>query len=149
MPNNLEVNAVVIWQAYVHCYPVEPSIRFRKQRYGWTAYQFQHKETGDRWSWLIALAVWMLYLARTIIKDHPLPRQKPQSRLTPQRVQQGLPLIFAQFGSPARAPKVRGIPPGWQKGCRRTPKQRFKVVEKQLAPSEPLLFDCQGTIFST
>jgi len=55
------------------------------------------------------------------------------SNLTPQRVQQSLPLIFAQFGSPARTPKMRGKSPGWPKGRRRTPKQRFKVVKKQPA----------------
>jgi hypothetical protein len=130
IPNNLEVNAQVIWQAYVHRWPVEPGIRFRKQRLGWTTPQFQHKETGDRWSWLVALAVWLLFLSRPIVEDHPLPWQKPQRKLTPQRVQQSLPLIFAQFGSPARTPKLRGKSPGWQKGKRRTPKQRFKVVKK-------------------
>ena len=131
IPNNLVVNAQVIWQAYVHRWPIEPGIRFRKQHLGWITPQFQHKETGDRWSWLVALAVWLLFLSRPIVEDHPLPWQKPQSQLTPQRVQQSLPLIFAQFGSPARKPKVRGIPPGWPKGKRKTPKQLFKVVKKQ------------------
>lgn len=133
IPNNLVVNVQVIWQAYVHRWPVEPSIRFRKQRLGWTIPQFQHKEFGDRWSWLVALAVWLLFLSHPIVQDHPLPWQKPQRELTPQRVQQSLPLIFAQFGSPARTPKVRGKSPGWPKGRRRTPKQRFKVVKKQPA----------------
>ena len=123
----------LIWQAYVHRWPVEPGIRFRKQRLGWTTPQFQHKETGDRWSWLVALAVWLLFLSRPIVEDHPLPWQKPQNKLTPQRVQQSLPLIFAQFGSPARMPKMRGKSPGWPKGRHRTPKQRFKVVKKQPA----------------
>jgi hypothetical protein len=130
IPNNLLVNVQVIWQAYVHRWPVEPGIRFRKRRLGWTTPQFQHKETGDRWSWLVALAVWLLFLARPIVKDYPLPWQKPQRKLTPQRVQQSLPLIFAQFGSPAKKPKTRGKSPGWPKGRRRTPKQRFKVVKK-------------------
>jgi len=133
IPDNLVVNTKTIWQAYVHRWPVEPGIRFRKQRLGWTTPQFQHKEIGDRWSWLIALAVWLLFLARPVVEDHPLPWQKPQPKLTPQRVQQGLPLIFAQFGSPARKPKSRGKSPGWPKGKRRKPKQRFKVVKKQLA----------------
>ena len=133
IPSNLDVNAQVIWQAYVHRWPVEPGIRFRKQRLGWTTPQFQHKETGDRWSWLVALAVWLLFLSRPIVKDYPLPWQKPQNKLTPQRVQQSLPLIFAQFGSPARMPKMRGKSPGWPKGRRRTPKQRFKVVKKKSA----------------
>ena len=132
-PTNLEVNAQILWQAYTHRWPVEPGIRFRKQHLGWTTPQFQHKETGDRWSWLIALAVWLLFLSRPIVKDHPLPWQKPQVKLTPQRVQQSLPLIFAQFGSPARRPKTRGKSPGWPKGRPRTPKQRFRVVKKQPA----------------
>jgi hypothetical protein len=130
LPDNLVVDARVIWEAYIHRWPVEPSIRFRKQRLGWTTPQFQHKENGDRWSWLVALALWLLYLSRPIVQDQPLPWQKPQTLLTPQRVQQGLPLIFAQFGSPARKPQTRGKSPGWPKGRRRTPKQRFKVVKK-------------------
>jgi len=128
---HLDLTAQIIWQAYCHRWPVEPGIRFRKQRLGWNQPRFQHKETGDRWSWLVALAVWLLYLARPIVQDHPLPWQKPQSILTPQRVQQSLVTIFEQFGSPALIPKVRGIPPGWPKGRPRTPKLRFPVVRKQ------------------
>lgn len=135
IPEDILVDVAVIWQAYVHRWPVEPNIRFRKQHLGWCKPQFQNKETGDRWSWLVALAVWLFYLARPIVEDQPLPWQKPQIRLTPQRVQQGLPLIFAHFGSPARMPKLRGIPPGWPKGCRRTPKQRFAVVKKLPSPA--------------
>jgi len=131
IPDNLVINAQTIWQAYVHRWPVEPSIRFRKQRLGWTTPQFQHKETGDRWSWIVALAVWLLFLSRPIVHDHPLPWQKPQLNLTPQRVQHSLPLIFAQFGSPARKPKMRGKSPGWPPGRPRTPKPHFKVVKKQ------------------
>ena len=52
----------------------------------------------------------MLYIARMIVRDRPLTWQKSQTRLTPQRVQQGFLLIFAQIGSPARASKVRGNP---------------------------------------
>jgi len=132
-PTDFVVNAQTIWQAYTHRWPVEPGIRFRKQRLGWTTPQFQHKETCDRWSWIVALAVWLLFLTRPVAEDHPFPWQKPQNKLTPQRVQQSLPLIFAQFGSPARVPKVRGKSPGWQKGRRRTPKPRYKVVKKQPA----------------
>jgi hypothetical protein len=130
MPATIEIDAHTIWQAYVHRWPVEPGIRFRKQHLGWTTPNFQDKESADRWSWLVAVALWLLFLARPVVQDHPLPWQKPQEKLTPQRVQQGLPLIFAQFGTPARPPKIRGKPPGWQKGRRRTPKQRYKVVKK-------------------
>ncbi len=130
IPPEIQVTAAVIWQAYCHRWPIEPNIRFRKQRLGWCRPQFQDQARGDRWSWLVSLSVWLLYLARPVVQDQPLPWQKPQVRLTPQRVQQGLPLIFAQFGSPAQAPKVRGKPPGWPPGRRRKPKQRFAVVKK-------------------
>ena len=133
IPPGITVDAALIWQAYTHRWPIEPGIRFRKQRLGWTTPHFQSKEAGDRWTWLVALAVWLLFLARPIVQDHPLPWQKPQKHLTPQRVQQSIPLVFGQFGTPARAPRRRGIPPGWPKGRRRTPKQRFKVVKKQPA----------------
>lgn len=135
IPQDILVDAAIIWRAYVHRWPVEPNIRFRKQHLGWCKPQFQDKETGDRWSWLVALAVWLLYLVRPIVQDQPFPWQKPQTHLTPQRVQQGLPLIFAQFGSPARKPKVRGIPPGWLKGRCRKPKPRFAVVKKLPSPA--------------
>jgi hypothetical protein len=129
-PEDLHITAKLIWQAYCHRWPVEPGIRFRKQRLGWNLPRFQHKETGDRWSWLVALAVWLLFLARPIVQDLPLPWQKPQCNLTPQRVQQSLTSIFEHFGSPVKCPKVRGIPPGWPNGRTRTPKQRFRVVKK-------------------
>lgn len=131
IPQHLDITAKVIWQAYCHRWPVEPGICFRKQRLGWNLPRFQHKETGDRWTWLVALAGWLLYLARPIVQDRPLPWQKSQTTLTPQRVQQSLVTIFEQFGSPARNPKVRGKPPGWPRGRPRTPKQRFPVVRKQ------------------
>jgi hypothetical protein len=130
LPNSLEVDDKVIWEAYVHRWPLEPSTRFRKQRLGWITPQFQHKENGDRWSWLVALAVWPLYLSRPIVDDQPLPWQKPQTMLPPQRVQQSLVLIFPQFGTPARKPQTRGKSPGWLKGKRRTPKSHFNVVKK-------------------
>jgi hypothetical protein len=91
---------------------------------------FQSKEAGDRWTEITALATWMVYLARPLVKHMPLPWQKPQQNMTPQRVQQSIRPIFAQIASPARPPKSRGKASGWPKGRRRTPKQRFPVVKK-------------------
>lgn len=136
VPAAIQVTTEIIWRAYHQRWPVEPGIRYRKQHLGWTMPQFHSKEAGDRWSELVALAVWLLFLARPVVADQPLPWQKPQQSLTPQRVRQGLRAIFAQIGTPARPPKTRGKAPGWPKGRRRTPKHRFPVVKKQLtAPS--------------
>jgi hypothetical protein len=136
IPPGIAVTAHTIWSAYVQRWPVEPGVRFRKEHLGWTLPRFQRAETGDTWSWLVALAHWMLFLARPIVADTPLPWQKPQQRLTPQRVRQSLKPIFVLIGSPVREPKPRGKPPGWPKGKRRTPKERHKVVKKGVATAQ-------------
>jgi hypothetical protein len=125
-----EVTVETIWRAYSCRWPVEPAIQFRKETLGWTRPRFQSKEVGDRWSELTAIACWLLYLARPMVEDKPLPWQKPQQRLTPQRVQQSLQPIFALIGSPARPPKKRGNAPGWPQGRQRSSKQRYAVVKK-------------------
>ena len=130
IPDGLTVTAPTIWRAYEARWPIEPGLHFRKASLGWTLPKFQSKEAGDRWTWLTALATWMIFLASTIVEDAPLPWQKVQQRLTPQRVQQSIRPIFALIGTPARPPKQRGMPPGWPKGKRRTPKPRYPVVKK-------------------
>lgn len=130
IPNGPEVNVETIWRAYDHPWPIEPGFHFRKETLGWTMPMFQSKEAGDRWTEITALAAWMVYLARPLVEDMPLPWQKPQQRLTPQRVQQSIRPIFTQIASPARSPKQRGKAKGWPKGKPRTPKQRFPVVKK-------------------
>jgi hypothetical protein len=130
VPTGVRVTTETIWRAYISRWPVEAGIHFRKETLGWTLPRLQTKAAGDRWTELTALACWMIYLARPIVADTPLPWQKPQQRLTPQRVQQSIRPIFALIGSPARPPKLRGIGSGWPKGRHRTPKPRFTVVRK-------------------
>ncbi len=130
IPAGIVLTVETIWRAYDSRWPIEPGLHFRKETLGWTRPRFQSKETGDRWTWLTALATWMIDLARPIVQDAPLPWQKPQQQMTPQRVQQSIRPIFALIGTPARPPKPRGIPPGWPSGKSRTPKPRFRVVKK-------------------
>jgi len=130
IPADISLNAETIWRAYIARWPVEPGIHFRKETLGWTLPRFQSKEACDLWTELTAIATWIIFLARSIVADTPLPWQKPQQRLTPQRVQQSLKPIFALIGSPARLPKQRGKSPGWPKGKRRTPKVRHPVAKK-------------------
>lgn len=130
LPAGITVTAEMIWRGYICRWPVEAGIHFRKETLGWTLPRFQSQAAGDRWTELTALACWMIFLARSMVADRPLPWQKPQQRLTPQRVQQSIRPIFALIGSPARSPKVRGNAPGWPQGKPRTPKQRYSVVKK-------------------
>ena len=130
LPKKICLTAETIWRAYIARWPVEPGIHFRKETLGWTRPRFQSKEACDLWTELTAIAAWTIFLARIIVEDVPLPWQKPQQRLTPQRVQQSLKPIFTLIGSPARPPKQRGKSPGWPKGKHRTPKLHYPVVKK-------------------
>lgn len=120
-----------VWRWYPWRWPIEPGIRFRKEELLWTEPMFQTPERCDRWSWLVSLAQWQLYLSRELVADRPLPWQPQQERLTPGRVRQGWPQFFAQVGTPAQAPRTRGKSPGWPKGRARTRPARYPVVKKQ------------------
>jgi hypothetical protein len=136
IPAQVEVNAHVLWTAYQHRWPIEPGIRFRKQTLMWTTPQFHTPEACDRWSVLVGLATWLLYLARPVVADQRLPWQAPQpGELTPGRVQRGMPDILCKVGTPVRVPKTRGKAPGWPLGKSRHRRQRCSAVKK--GPPKP------------
>jgi hypothetical protein len=126
----LTPDVVTIWRWYPHRWPIEPAIRFRKERLHWCWPQVQQTARCDRWTTLVDLAVWQLWLARDLVRDQPLPWQKAQSALTPGRVKQSLAPLFALFPSPAEVPQTRGYSPGWPSGRSRTRPNRFKVVKR-------------------
>lgn len=122
--------AAVLWSYYQMRWPIEPSFRWRKQQLYWTIPQFQSAEASDRWTMLVSLAQWMMYLARPLVQDKPLPWQKAQTEFTPGRVRQGLGALFSQIGTPAGPPKARGKSPGWPRGRARDRPERHPVVRK-------------------
>lgn len=122
------------WQRYMRRYTVDHWYRFAKQRLYWTLPMFSTPEQGERWSDLMPLISWELWLARPIGIDKPLPWQKKQIVLTPGRVCQGMNPIFAEIGTPSRMPKPRGNAPGWQKGQQRARRERFEVVKRHRSP---------------
>jgi hypothetical protein len=121
---------VDLWYGYQYRWPVEPSIRFRKQYLYWTLPRFQTPERCDRWTMLVTLAQWQLSLARDLVQEERLPWQPAQENLTPERVLQSLGGLFRQIGTPARPPQPRGKSPGWPKGHPRIRKKRHRVVKK-------------------
>jgi hypothetical protein len=125
-----EQSVLDLWRGYQHRWPVEPGIRFRKQYLYWTLPRFQESERCDRWTMLVSIAQWQLFLARDLVIDKPLPWQPAQEELTPERVQQGLGGLFQQISTPAAPPKARGKSPGWPEGRPRTRRERQKVVRK-------------------
>lgn len=119
-----------VWRLYLRRFTVDHWYRFLKQRLHWTVPNFGTPEQSERWSDLMPLMTWELWLARDIVTDNPLPWQKSQSNLTPGRVAQAMGGVFAVIGTPTRAPKPRGKSPGWQPGKKRLRKNRCPIVKK-------------------
>lgn len=119
-----------LWHWYAWRWPVEPSIRFRKQYLHWTLPRFQRPECCDRWTTLVSIAQWQLFLARDVVRDRPLPWQPTQKHLTPERTLQSLGATFREIGTPTSPPQPRGKSPGWPKGRPRARPKRHPVVRK-------------------
>jgi hypothetical protein len=119
-----------VWSWFDYRWPIEPSIRFRKQKLYWTLPHFQDSQTCDRWTNLVDLAFWQLFLARHLVQDQPLPWQKAQKTLTPTRVLRAISDLFAQIGTPTRPPQTRGKSPGWPTGRPRTRPKRYKPTKR-------------------
>ncbi|MCZ8240583.1 MAG: transposase [Microcystis sp. LE19-131.1A] len=121
-----------LWSLYLKRFAIEHWNRFVKQRLHWTKAKLGNTESGQRWSNLMPILTWQLWLAREMIEDNPLPWQKPQplEKLTPGRVAQGFAGLLAVIGTPAKPPKPRGKSPGWEKGKKRKKKPRYPVVKK-------------------
>ena len=118
------------WECFDHRWAIEPQFRFRKQQLHWTLPLFQLAQRCDRWSQLVDLAYWQLYLARDIVADQPRPWQPSLDLLTPGRVLQGFSQLFSRLDSPSPFPKRRGKSPGWVKGKRRGKRPKRKPAKR-------------------
>jgi DDE superfamily endonuclease len=119
-----------IWQLYLRRFGVDHWYRFAKQRLHWTLPQLSTPKQCERWSDLMPMMTWELWLAREIVKDRPLPWQKSLVELTPGRVAQAMPGVLVAIGTPAASPKLRGKSNGWPTGQQRSPRTRYPVVKK-------------------
>lgn len=107
-----------LWHKYLRRFALEHWYRFAKQRLYWTQPQLSSTQAAERWSDLMPLLTWELWLAREACIDSPLPWQSTQDKLSPGRVAQAFPLILAAIGTPAEHPKTRGKSPGRSPGHR-------------------------------
>ena len=121
---------VELWRLYLRRFGVDHWYRFLKQRLHWTLPKLSTPKQSERWSDLMPMLSWELWLARDIVADNPLPWQKSQAKLTPGRVAQAMGGILAAIGTPASAPKPRGKSPGWPTGEQRQRRTRYPVVKK-------------------
>jgi hypothetical protein len=123
-------------QQYRRRFSQEHAYRFLKQELLWTRVHVRTPEQFERWSWLVALVLNQLYLARELGQALHRPWERTDRPVTPQQVRRVMPAILLQVGTPARACQPRGKSPGRAKGFRPEPAPRFPVVRKTL--KEPL-----------
>ena len=126
-----------IWHQYLRRFTIEHWYRFIKQRLHWTLPQFSTPEQSERWSDLMPLLSWQLWLARLATFDCPLPWQKPSSNLPPGRVANSFAVVLAKIGTPASDPKPRGNSPGWTSGRLRQRRTRYPIVKKGFTKPRP------------
>ena len=119
-----------IWSQYARRFGVDHWYRFIKQRLHWTLPSFSTAQQSERWSDLMPLMSWQLWLARDLIEEYHLPWQSSQKHLTPGRVAQSLFSLLVEIGTPATSPKTRGKSPGWVKGVPRSKKKTYPIAKK-------------------
>jgi hypothetical protein len=120
-----------LWLKYLRRFALEHWYRFAKQRLYWTLPQLGSTRATERWSDLMPLLSWQLWLARADCVDSPLPWQSPQDEMAPGRVAQAFASIIAAIGTPAVAPKLRGKSPGRALGQTQPPRTRYPTVKKR------------------
>ena len=119
-----------IWKQYLRRFSIDHWYQFAKQRLHWTLPQLATPEASQRWSDLMPLLTWQLWLARPEVHDSPLPWQRSSATLSPGRVANAFATVLAVIGTPAPEPKPRGKSPGWTPGQPRSRRIRDPTVKK-------------------
>ena len=119
-----------IWFQYARRFGVDHWYRFAKQRLNWTLPSLSTAKQCERWSDLMPLMTWQLWLAKNLVEEHHLPWQSSQKNLTPGRVAQSLFSLLIEIGTPATSPKTRGKSPGWKTGRKRSKRKTYPIAKK-------------------
>ena len=105
-------------------------IDLQSPRLHWTLPSLSTAKQSDRWSDLMPLMTWQLWLAKDLVEEHHLPWQSRITNLTPGRVAQSLFSLLAVIGTPATSPKPRGKSPGWKPGEKRSKRKTYPIAKK-------------------
>jgi DDE superfamily endonuclease len=119
-----------IWNQYLRRFGIEHWYRFAKQRLHWTMPSLKTPEQGERWSDLMPLMTWQLWLAKDLVTQYHLPWQSATVKLSPGRVAQSMLALLIDIGTPAEPPKSRGKSNGRANGFKCTPRTRYPVARK-------------------
>jgi len=129
------ISLVQTYQAYRQRFDLEHTFRFKKQNLLLSDFETPEVEHEQQWVQLVMLAYVQLWAAHILAVALPRPWElsinpDPSARISPSKVQQDWNRIISQLGTPAAAPKPRGISPGRQLGHSQTPRPRFPLVKK-------------------
>jgi len=121
-----------LWHWYTCRFVIEHGFRFLKHELGWATVRPAAPHAADRWSWLLALGLWSLWLARPLVADQRLPWERPlqPARLTPARVRHACASLLLRLGTPARPVQPRGNAPGRPPGYHPPPRSRYPVARR-------------------
>jgi hypothetical protein len=130
-----ELSLLEIREASGQRYDLEHFFRLGKQRLLLTACPTSDDRREENWWQIVQLAYGQLWLAQPLAEALPRPweRYLPSAlkgTTSPAAVQRDFERIIRRIGTPARAPKRRGNPPGRARGVRLTPRKRHPVVRK-------------------
>jgi hypothetical protein len=125
-----------IWSQYARRFGVDHWYRLAKQRLHWTLPSLSTAQQSERWSDLMPLMTWQLWLAKDLVEEHHLPWQSDLKSLTPGRVAQSLFSLLIEIGTPASSPKTRGKSPGWKTGRKRGKKRTYPIAKKSYSRSK-------------
>ena len=122
---------------YGRRFSIEHFYRFEKTTLRWNRAQMGDLDASQRWTDLVTLGYWELWIARGLVQGARLPwDRKPRKTPTPGQVRHQLGGLFARIGTPASVPKPRGKSPGRRKGERPKPRPRHPVVKKSKTPGK-------------
>lgn len=122
--------------AYLRRPTIEHFNRFIKQNLLFEASQMGSTAQEERWSKVVGLAYWNLYIGRNLVERSVRPWERyksvPPARqpASPSQARRGMTRLLPKLGTPARVPQPRGKSPGRAKGYRPPPRKRYKVVYK-------------------
>ena len=142
-----QISIIDIWMAYGQRYDIEHYFRFGKQRLLASSFQTPNTQHEENWWQLTALAYFQLFLAAPLAQRLPRPWEPKKlpassSLLSPSLVQRDFPRIIRHFGTPALAPKPRGISMGRSPGifliARKVAPIIFKSKKKVVSQSSLL-----------
>jgi len=72
-----------VWRLDLRRFTIDHWYRFLKQRLHWTLPKLSTPKQCERWSDLMLLMTWELWLARDIVTDNPIPRAEVSRKINP------------------------------------------------------------------